>query len=297
MRKLLENSPEGAVGGIDLSDSNSCGDGQSTDGSGSNSQQRIDRLEQELRSAKSQLMSLRIERKKLRSDKNELVGQVKQLCASLQEKEQELRDFIRNYQERVRESESNNAKLTGDRERERWQLLKQARDEAERSLALAQQLSARDLQLQKLQEQLQRQMSGCLSDQESLLSFAPLTPPSATTGLLNQMPSGSTAGVVNYRNDDSGRGNSNSLSAFSNSSGNTAGDRNSCSNDSVLRNNSDRESTGGDINFSDGISDNGPCITVDPDSISLVSSQNMYQCKYIFKILFYLIYLIQGKLL
>lgn len=281
LRKLLENSPEGAVGGIDLSDSNSCGDGQSTDGSGSNTQQRIDRLEQELRSAKSQLMSLRIERKKLRSDKNELVGQVKQLCASLQEKEQELRDFIRNYQERVRESESNNAKLTGDRERERWQLLKQARDEAERSLALAQQLSARDLQLQKLQEQLQRQMTGCLSDQESLLSFAPLTPPSATSGLLNQMPPGNNTAVVNYRNnDDSGRGNSNSLSAFSNSSGNTAGDRNSCSNDSVLRNNSDRESTGGDINFSDGISDNGPCITVDPDSISLVSSQNMYQCKY-----------------
>ncbi|XP_023303308.2 kazrin [Lucilia cuprina] len=276
LRKLLENSPEGAVGGIDLSDSNSCGDGQSTDGSGSNTQQRIDRLEQELRSAKNQLMSLRIERKKLRSDKNELVGQVKQLCVSLQEKEQELRDFIRNYQDRVRESESNNAKLTGDRERERWQLLKQARDEAERSLALAQQLSARDLQLQKLQEQLQRQMSGCMSDQESLLSFAPLTPPSAASGLLNQMPS-SSAGVVNYRNDDSGRGNSNSLSAFSNSSGNTAGDRNSCSNDSVLRNNSDRESTGGDINFSDGISDNGPCITVDPDSISLVSSQNMYQ--------------------
>uniref|UniRef100_A0A1I8MU83 SAM domain-containing protein n=1 Tax=Musca domestica TaxID=7370 RepID=A0A1I8MU83_MUSDO len=288
LRKLLETSPEGAVGGIDLSDSNSCGDGQSTDGSSSNTQQRIDRLEQELRSAKNQLMNLRIERKKLRSDKNELVGQVKQLCASLQEKEQELRDFIRNYQERVRESESNNAKLSGDRERERWQLLKQARDEAERSLSLAQQLSARDMQLQKLQEQLQRQMAGqgCMSDQESLLSFAPLTPPSAASGLMNaQMNSvagsgagGSGAGsAATYRNDDSGRGNSNSLSAFSNSSGNTAGDRNSCSNDSALRNNSDRESTGGDMNFSDGVSDNGPCITVDPDSISLVSSQNMYQ--------------------
>ncbi|XP_073845666.1 liprin protein kazrin isoform X4 [Musca autumnalis] len=292
LRKLLETSPEGAVGGIDLSDSNSCGDGQSTDGSSSNTQQRIDRLEQELRSAKNQLMNLRIERKKLRSDKNELVGQVKQLCASLQEKEQELRDFIRNYQERVRESETNNAKLSGDRERERWQLLKQARDEAERSLSLAQQLSARDMQLQKLQEQLQRQMGGqgCMSDQDSLLSFAPLTPPSAASGLMNnQMNSGGAGGsggpgsagagsnIATYRNDDSGRGNSNSLSAFSNSSGNTAGDRNSCSNDSALRNNSDRESTGGDINFSDGVSDNGPCITVDPDSISLVSSQNMYQ--------------------
>ncbi|KAL9914583.1 liprin protein kazrin isoform 2-T2 [Glossina fuscipes fuscipes] len=277
LRKLLENSPEGAVGGIDLSDTNSCGDGQSTDGSGGNVQQRIDRLEQELRSVRNQLMSLRLDRKKLKAEKSELLSQVKQLCASLHEKEQELRDFIRNYQDRVRETETNNAKLSGDRERERWQLLKQARDEAERSLALAQQLSARDIQLQRLQEQLQearRQMSGCLSDQESLLSFAPLTPPSANSGLLNQLPNTATN---NFRNDDSGRGNSNSLSAFSSSSGNTTGDRNSCSNDSVLRNNSDRESTGGDLNFSDGTCDNGPCITVDPDSISLVSSQNAYQ--------------------
>ncbi|XP_067632781.1 kazrin isoform X2 [Eurosta solidaginis] len=283
LRKLLENSPEGAVGGVDLSDSNSCGDAQSTDGSGSVPQQRVDRLETELRSAKNQIMSLRIERKKLRADKSELISQVKQLCASLQEKEQELRDFIRNFQDRVRETETNNAKLTGDRERERWQLLKQARDEAERSLSLAQQLNARDLQLQRLQDQLQearRQLSGCLSDQESLLSFAPLTPPSATSGMLNQMAATVTANS-GIRTDDSGRGNSNSLSAFSSSlsggSGATAGDRNSCSNDSGLRNSSDRESTGGDLNFSDGTCENGPCITVDPDSISLVSSQNMYQ--------------------
>ncbi|XP_037944720.1 kazrin isoform X2 [Teleopsis dalmanni] len=280
LRKLLENSTDGAVGGIDLSDS---GDAQSTDGSGGTPQQRVDRLEAELRSAKSQIMSLRIERKKLRSDKSDLLGQVKQLCSSLQDKEQELRDFIRNFQDRVRESESNNAKLTGDRERERWQLLKQARDEAERSLALAQQLNQRDMQLQRLQDQLQearRQLSGCLSDQESLLSFAPLTPPSAASGLVNQM-TGASGVNSNLRGDDSGRGNSNSLSAFSSSlsggSGATAGDRNSCSNDSGIRNSSDRESTGGDLNFSDGTCDNGPCITVDPDSISLVSSQNMYQ--------------------
>lgn len=293
LRKLLENSPDGAVGGIDLSDSNSCGDAQSTDGSGSASQQRADRLEAELRTAKNQIITLRIERKKLRADKTELLAQVKQLCSSLQDKEQELRDFIRNFQERVRETETNNAKLTGDRERERWQLLKQARDEAERSLALAQQLNARDMQLQRLQEQLQdarRQLSGCLSDQESLLSFAPLTPPSATSGLLNHMggvagASGATSvGGAGMRSDDSGRGNSNSLSAFSSSlsgaSAATAGDRGSCSADSGgLRGSSDRESTGGDLNFSDGTCENGPCITVDPDSISLVSSQNMYQCK------------------
>ncbi|KAH8269492.1 hypothetical protein KR018_004343 [Drosophila ironensis] len=282
MRRLLELSTDGAVGGVDATPEPEA----STSAEGSAAKERIERLESELRSVKNQLLTMRLERKKLRTDKSDLLGQVKQLCASLQEKEQELRDFIRNYQERVRETETTNAKISGDRDRERFQLLKQARDEAERSLALAQQLSARDLQLQRLQEQLQearRQLTGCLSDQESLHSFAPLTPPSAASGMLSQMvaASGMGGGLAGIRGttEDSGRGNS--LSAFSGSlsggSGATAGDRNSCSNDSGLRNSSDRESTGGELNFSDGTCENGPCITVDPDSISLVSSQNMYQ--------------------
>ncbi|XP_033149246.1 kazrin isoform X2 [Drosophila busckii] len=279
MRRLLEHSTEGAVGGVDYHAEQAAG------GDVTATQERVERLESELRTVKNQLLTMRLERKKLRTDKSDLLGQVKQLCASLQEKEQELRDFIRNFQERVRETETNNAKLSGDRDRERFQLLKQARDEAERSLALAQQLSARDLQLQRLQEQLQearRQLSGCLSDQESLHSFAPLTPPSAASGMLGQLAGGAgmSGALGGLRTaDDSGRGNS--LSAFSGSlsggSGATVGDRNSCSNDSGLRNSSDRESTGGELNFSDGTCDNGPCITVDPDSISLVSSQNMYQ--------------------
>nr|XP_036669266.1 kazrin isoform X1 [Drosophila suzukii]XP_036669267.1 kazrin isoform X1 [Drosophila suzukii]XP_036669268.1 kazrin isoform X1 [Drosophila suzukii]XP_036669269.1 kazrin isoform X1 [Drosophila suzukii]XP_036669270.1 kazrin isoform X1 [Drosophila suzukii]XP_036669271.1 kazrin isoform X1 [Drosophila suzukii]XP_036669272.1 kazrin isoform X1 [Drosophila suzukii] len=284
LRRLLELSTDGAVGGVDTTPEMEAVTNSTAEGSAA--KERIERLESELRSVKNQLLTMRLERKKLRTDKSDLLGQVKQLCASLQEKEQELRDFIRNYQERVRETETTNAKISGDRDRERFQLLKQARDEAERSLALAQQLSARDLQLQRLQEQLQearRQLSGCLSDQESLHSFAPLTPPSAASGMLSQMAaaSGMGGGLAGMRGtaEDSGRGNS--LSAFSGSlsggSGATAGDRNSCSNDSGLRNSSDRESTGGELNFSDGTCDNGPCITVDPDSISLVSSQNMYQ--------------------
>lgn len=41
-----------------------------------------------------------------------------------------------------------------ERERERWSLLRHARDEAERSLSLAAQLNAKELQLQQAQEQL-----------------------------------------------------------------------------------------------------------------------------------------------
>lgn len=92
-----------------------------------------------------------------------------------------------------------------------------------------------------------------MSDQESVLSFAPLTPPS---GMMNHL------GPTSY--GPSGMA--------------SLGERGSCSADSGVRGSSDRESAAGDLNLSDGPCDNGPCITIDSDSISLVSSQ-MYPCK------------------
>ncbi|XP_021696335.1 kazrin isoform X2 [Aedes aegypti] len=253
LKKLLQNSPEGAVGGVDLLSDNNSFDAQSTDDSGG----RVEKLENELRISKELIQSLKLERKKLRSDKSDLLIQVKQLCSSLQDKEQELRNFIRNFEQRIRETENNSAKQNTERERERWSLLKHARDEAERSIALAAQLNARDIQLQRTQEQLQearRQLSGCMSDQESLVSAAPLTPPS---------------GLMTHNQTTTG--------GYSNISG-TPGDRGSCSADSGVRGSSDRESAAGDLNLSDGPCENGPCIQVDSDSVSLVSSHhNMYQ--------------------
>lgn len=99
-------------------------------------------------------LDLKIERRKLKSEKVDLLAHVKQLCASLQDKEQELRDFIRNFEHRMRETESSNAKMSTERERERWSLLKHAREESERSIALATQLNTRDMQLKRTQEQL-----------------------------------------------------------------------------------------------------------------------------------------------
>lgn len=97
---------------------------------------------------------MKSERRKLKAEKTDLLAHVKQLCASLQDKEQELRDFIRNFEHRMRETESTNAKMTSERERERRTLLNHAREEAERSIALATQLTNRDIQLQRTQEQL-----------------------------------------------------------------------------------------------------------------------------------------------
>lgn len=178
LKKLLELSPDGAVGGIELSENNSFETQTDEDNFC-----KMERLENELKIAKELIQStcristvlahierdvlnptvfslylslgLKGERKKLRSDKSDLLSQVKQLCSSLQDKEQELRNFIRTFEQRVKDTESSTAKISTDRERERWSLLKHARDESERSMQLAAQLNARDIQLQRTQEQLQ----------------------------------------------------------------------------------------------------------------------------------------------
>lgn len=114
--------------------------------------------------------------------------------------------------------------------------------------------------------QARRQLSSCMSDQESLLSYAPVTPPSGINShLIGAMCSGYMGNNTNI--------------------GLNANDRGSCSADSGVRGSSDRESAVGDLNLSDGpcdngSCDNGPCITIDSDSISLVSSQYINQCKY-----------------
>ena len=57
----------------------------------------------------------------------------------------------------MRESEASLQQLSTEREqreRERWSLLRHARDEAERSLNLAAQLQHKEQQLQQLQDQL-----------------------------------------------------------------------------------------------------------------------------------------------
>ncbi|XP_044736056.1 kazrin isoform X2 [Chrysoperla carnea] len=248
-----------------------------TDGNTENedSPGRLQPLEIELQLAREAIATLKTDRKRLKAEKFDLLNQMKQLYATLEDKEKELRDFIRNYEQRMRDSETSLQQLNNEREereRERWSLLRHARDEAERSLSLAAQLNAKELQLQQAQEQLQearRQLaaSGCLSDQESLPSLprhsingGSLTPGSG--GLLSSGQHGLGFGSL-------------------------AGDRGSCSADSGVRVSSDRESGGATSaggNLSDSTTDGTPTITVegtniDVDTISVVSSiaPHMYQ--------------------
>ncbi|XP_025154122.1 uncharacterized protein LOC105192663 [Harpegnathos saltator] len=155
-------------------------------------------LEMELQHAKEALQALKADRKRLKAEKFDLLNQMKALYGTLEDKERELRDFIRNYEQRMRENEATLGRLQQqgagmpseererERERERWSLLRAARDEADRSLSLAASLADKEAALshahatiKELQRQLVERGGGgggggggiCLSDQESLVSF------------------------------------------------------------------------------------------------------------------------------
>ncbi|KAL1478208.1 hypothetical protein MTO96_016395 [Rhipicephalus appendiculatus] len=136
-----------------------------------------ERMQAELSSARDALSALKQDRKRLKAEKFDLLNQMKQLYGTLEDKEKELRDFIRNYEQRMHDSDHSLKQLAQEREecdRERWNLLKHARDEAERSVALRAQLGIKEAQVKQLQEQLQQVQEKLtyLSDVESLQGIA-----------------------------------------------------------------------------------------------------------------------------
>ncbi|XP_075237662.1 liprin protein kazrin [Lycorma delicatula] len=191
--------------------------------------EKIQALESELAHAREALSALKADRKRLKAEKFDLLNQMKQLYGTLEDKEKELRDFIRSFEQRMRDSEECLSQERSERERERWSLLRHARDEAERSLSLAAQLDLKEQQLLEARRQLST--AGCLSDQESLASV------SICRGV-----NGSSVGAIT---PTAGTGGGLAPSA---------GDRGSCSADSGVRGSSDRESgatsTGGNLSDS-----------------------------------------------
>ncbi|BES96847.1 SAM domain (Sterile alpha motif) [Nesidiocoris tenuis] len=215
------------------------------------------------------LSSLKADRKKLKSEKYDLLNQMKQLYATLDDKEKELRDFIRTFEQRMRESEESLTQERAERERERWSLLRHARDEAERSLSLAAQL-----------DQKQRELLDCASTH---------CPGGADDGRSpengfprRELP---TRDHYNARRQLSSGGclsDQESIGAGWRGVNGGPGDRTSGSVDSGLRGSSDRQST---TNLSDSTTDGPPTIAIDGihldyDTISLVTSKtttHMYQ--------------------
>ncbi|XP_022244436.1 kazrin-like isoform X2 [Limulus polyphemus] len=130
-------------------------------------------LENELKHTKEALATLKQDRKRLRAEKFDLLNQMKELYGTLEDKENELRDFIRNYEQRMKDSDESLKQLVRTREefeREKWSILKHARDEAEHSVELCAQLALKDAQIRQFQEEI-RDRVGYFSDVESARNF------------------------------------------------------------------------------------------------------------------------------
>nr|XP_012223206.1 PREDICTED: kazrin isoform X4 [Linepithema humile] len=261
-RLLLSGASRGEVGGDDAA---------------MEEEARFVALEMELQHAKEALQALKADRKRLKAEKFDLLNQMKALYGTLEDKERELRDFIRNYEQRMRENEATLGRLQQqgagmpseererERERERWSLLRAARDEADRSLSLAASLADKEAALshahatiKELQRQLVERGGGggvCLSDQESLVSFPRGSVNGAATpgaGSSSGGGGGGGCGIIPHVNSQPplgitelgvSVGNVGGGGGAGGSSG-QAGDRGSCSADSGVRGSSDRESGG-----------------------------------------------------
>nr|CAH0106145.1 unnamed protein product [Daphnia galeata] len=156
-------------------------------------QQHIKNLETELKHAREALSALKADRKRLKAEKFDVLNQMKQLYATLEDKEKELREFIRAYEKRMRESESALRQLIQERneaEREKWTILRHARDEAERCLTVTTQLTARDAKIDQLQEEL-AQVRQQLNRQQQQMASQRISPTIAISMSANNSGSNS----------------------------------------------------------------------------------------------------------
>nr|XP_051697501.1 kazrin isoform X2 [Oryctolagus cuniculus] len=113
--------------------------------------------EQELARAKEALQAMKADRKRLKGEKTDLLSQMQQLYATLESREEQLRDFIRNYEQHRKESEEAVRALAKEKdllEREKWELRRQAKEATDHAAALRSQLDLKDNRMKELEAEL-----------------------------------------------------------------------------------------------------------------------------------------------
>uniref|UniRef100_A0A670ZIB5 Kazrin, periplakin interacting protein n=1 Tax=Pseudonaja textilis TaxID=8673 RepID=A0A670ZIB5_PSETE len=113
--------------------------------------------EQELARAKEALQAMKADRKRLKGEKSDLVSQMQQLYSTLESREEQLRDFIRNYEQHRKESEDAVKALAKEKdllEREKWELRRQAKEATDHASALHSQLDLKDNRMKELEAEL-----------------------------------------------------------------------------------------------------------------------------------------------
>ncbi|XP_077167184.1 kazrin isoform X2 [Paroedura picta] len=118
---------------------------------------QLSQKEQELARAKEALQAMKADRKRLKVEKTDLVSQMQQLYATLESREEQLRDFIRNYEQHRKESEDAVKALAKEKdllEREKWELRRQAKEATDHASALRSQLDLKDNRMKELEAEL-----------------------------------------------------------------------------------------------------------------------------------------------
>nr|XP_057939284.1 kazrin-A isoform X2 [Doryrhamphus excisus] len=121
--------------------------------------------EQELDRAKEALQAMKSDRKRLKVEKADLVNQMQQLYSTLESREEQLRDFIRNYDQHRKESEDAVKALAKEKdmlEREKWDLRRQTKEATEHTGILRTQLDLKDNRIKELEAEL-AMMSNCVN--------------------------------------------------------------------------------------------------------------------------------------
>ncbi|XP_026187835.1 kazrin-like isoform X1 [Mastacembelus armatus] len=129
--------------------------------------------EQELDRAKEALQAMKSDRKRLKAEKADLVNQMQQLYATLESREEQLRDFIRNYEQHRKESEDAVKALAKEKdllEREKWDLRRQTKEATEHTGILRSQLDLKENRIKELEAEL-AMMSNCVNQRMEFRVF------------------------------------------------------------------------------------------------------------------------------
>ncbi|XP_062401163.1 kazrin, periplakin interacting protein b isoform X2 [Sardina pilchardus] len=113
--------------------------------------------EQELDRAKEALQAMKADRKRLKVEKADLVNQMQQLYSTLESREEQLREFIRNYDQHRKESEDAVKTLAKEKdqlEREKWDLRRQSKEATEHAGILRSQLDLKENRIKELEAEL-----------------------------------------------------------------------------------------------------------------------------------------------
>ncbi|KAM8867843.1 kazrin, periplakin interacting protein b isoform 2-T2 [Synchiropus picturatus] len=118
---------------------------------------QLSEKEQELDRAKESLQAMKADRKRLKVEKGDLVSQMQQLYTTLESREEQLREFIRNYDQHRKESEDAVKVLAKEKdllEREKWDLRRQSKEATEQANILRSQLDMKENRIKELEAEL-----------------------------------------------------------------------------------------------------------------------------------------------